>query len=311
MKQVFASLSVLLFVCSCTTVDMEKKVMKAGASQAEGRSALIVVPVETPPPAAVVIERPVYVPEEDALRASASYAGGILSPSEYSHAAVVYDFGADFVYEVYTQPLRVTDIRLEPGEQAAEPPFISDSDRFQLGAGVSYENGQAVQHIYVKPTTQPLSASLIINTDRRAYHIILRSYRDTHMPMVRWRYPSPLPGTYIRPAQERTSGTPESSADAAADSRFLSFNYRVSYRRFRKPSWFPELVYDDAKKTYLCFPAGVLQRELPAVFENRSDIVNYRVAENLVIIDKLIETVTVKIGNTEIVVEKRKGKPKL
>jgi type IV secretion system protein VirB9 len=309
---------------SCATVDVEKKV-KTELKASGGRNAEppLVIPVETPPPAVVQVERPVYVPEagaaartQPAARGRAaveeSNSAGIVRPSEYSRAAMVYDYDPDWVYEVYTQPLRVTDLRLEPGEEAAEPPFISDSERWLPGAGVSYENGAAVQHIYIKPAEAGLEASLIVNTNRRVYHIILKSYRDVHMPMVRWRYPPPataMPNNYIVPAAQgaRDGPDPAGTDGTGVDPRFLSFNYRITYGWFRKPKWLPELVYDDGKKTYVAFPEDVLQDELPAVFENRSDIVNYRVARNIVIIDKLIESVTVKKENTEITIAKKKG----
>jgi type IV secretion system protein VirB9 len=129
--------------------------------------------------------------------------------------------------------------------------------------------------------------------------------------MIRWRYPSAgMPDTYL-PAPGASGPGAASGGDRdvpGIDPRFLSFDYRVSYGLFKKPKWLPELVYDDAKKTYITFPPQVLQQELPAVFENRRDIVNYRVTGNLIIIDKLIEKITVKIENMQVTVEKKKGK---
>jgi type IV secretion system protein VirB9 len=70
----------------------------------------------------------------------------------------------------------------------------------------------------------------------------------------------------------------------------------------------PRRVYDDGKKTYLYFDPQVLQRELPGIFENRNDVVNYRVKENLIIIDKLIERITVQYRKERITVTKKKEK---
>jgi type IV secretion system protein VirB9 len=50
----------------------------------------------------------------------------------------------------------------------------------------------------------------------------------------------------------------------------------------------------------------VLQTELPVVLENDKDVINYRVAGDLVIIDKLVEKVTVKYQKDKIIVEKKK-----
>jgi len=230
---------------------------------------------------------------------------GILSPKDYSHAAVVYEYNPDVVYEVYAQPLRVSDICLEPGETAVEAPFVSDSERWILGAGVSYENNLSVQHIYVKPASSGLSASLIINTSRRVYRIILRSYADVHMPVVRWRYSAVFPQNYI--PSPFSDYSENNNAPPAIDPALLSFNYTIRHSLFNKPYWIPDLVFDDGSKTYVRFPAQVLQREMPAVFENKRFILNYRVLGNLIVIDKLIEEITIKIERTEISITKKRS----
>jgi type IV secretion system protein VirB9 len=315
--------AVLLFICAalagCATVDMEKKAGQAETGKVEnGGAEIVAVPLDM---GVVQVERPVYRPPEPPAAAAAPARGraavtasnseGILPPADYSRAAMIYDYHADYVYELYTQPLRASDIMLEAGERAVEQPFISDSERWMLGAGVSYENSVAVQHIYVKPTETGLEASLIINTDRRVYHIILKSYRDVHMPMVKWRYPfRSMPSTYVpfagsgrTPPLNQAAGT---ETVAGIDPRFISFNYRITYGLFSRPSWLPSLVYDDGGKTYINFPESVLQRELPGIFENRNDTVNYRVVGNIVIIDRLVEKVTVRIGRSEITITKKR-----
>jgi type IV secretion system protein VirB9 len=296
---------------SCATVDVERNVRSSRAASTGqiGES----FPSFRVEPEIVERERPVFVPEKEVPRAALSgYDAvhesnrvGIVRPSDYSHAAMVYDYDPDWVYEIYAQPLRAVDIALEPGEQATEAPFISDSVRWQVGAGLSYSRGIPVQHIYIKPAEAAISASLIINTDRRVYNIILRSYQNVFMPIVRWRYfPSAMPQNYISAPAGRDGAEP----GPAADPRFLSFNYRITHSLFRRPAWLPDLVFDDGSKTYIAFPGSVLQRELPAVFENRHDVLNYRVLDNLVVIDKLVESITVKIGREEIAIAKKRGR---
>src|SRR5690606_37430301 len=91
------------------------------------------------------------------------------------------------------------------------------------------------------------------------------------------------------------------------DPKYLSFDYKLVFNIFRKPKWLPERVYDDGKKTYIVFDEQTLQMELPGIFENKADVVNYRVNGNLVIIDKLIEKITVKYKKEKITIEKKKG----
>jgi type IV secretion system protein VirB9 len=329
------SLSILLsFALSCATVDVEKQIKnekKSGGVQkeqtetkktgSEGENAaafLIESTVLDIEPEVVLIEKPVYIPEKqypavplkpgrDSVEASTS--SGTEKPKDYSRAARIYDYHPDQVYEVYTQTLRMTDIYLEEGEAATEMPFLSDNERWILGGGVSYQGERKTQHIYVKPTEANIEASLIINTDRRVYHILLRSYTNVYMPIVRWRYKlNNLPGVFMK-AEER--GAASSAAVSVSqtigyiDPRYLSFDYRISYSAFGKPDWLPRLVYDDGKKTYIVFPEQTLQKELPAVFENRDDIVNYRVSGNLIVIDKLIKKLSVKLKKEKINGEKK------
>jgi len=278
----------LALAVSCASFDVDKNLGESGAGRKNKTNphqdnAVLVFP----DPEIVFIDRPVFIPPEEKTPKSPA-AGretvlesnkGIIKPSDYSHAAIVYVYNPDEVYEVFAQPLRVCDLVMEVNERISDIPYVSDSERWVIGAGVSYENGNPVQHVYIKPELYGISASLIINTDRRVYRIILRSYADVHMPLVRWLYNPGMPNNYIPSAQpQNTANASQETTFAGVDPRFLSFNYRVKY-----------------------------QKELPSVFENRKDVLNYRVMGNVIIIDKLIEKITVKIGRKEITVTKKRG----
>jgi len=325
MKKLLLPLLMVFFSCA-STIDVERHIQSSTGigKQVDPANAVIPIPIEVDPPAPIVIEKPIYIPQAAAAPAPAqgrpaveAANKAIVTPQEYNNSAMLYDYDRDFVYELYCQPFRVSDVTLQPGEKASEPPFVSDSERWMLGAGVSYESGIPVQHFYVKPTEANLTASLIINTDLRVYHLILRSFRDVFMPIVRWRYHDrDMPQNYInsnasqRERQEvSSSGTAQAEDDSVLfpDPRNLSFNYKITYGIFKKPRWLPTLAYDDGRKTYITFPDLVLTMELPAVFENRANIVNYRVYQNIMIIDKLIEKITIKIGDKIATVEKKKG----
>ena len=316
----YLTITFSLLIISCASINVEDTLNQSTAGRQqeiiEGVSAFI----EIPQPEVIVVERHIFIPQEPLPpprpaagrpTVQAAIKSGVIKPSEFSHAAIIFDFHPDWVYEVFTRPLRVTNIHLEPGERVLEAPFVSDSERWQIGAGVSFSNGVPVQHIYVRPDIAGISATLIINTDRRVYHIILRSFSDIHMPIVRWRYPPLLPQNFLPPPAAAGvlagSGTEDTLAFAGADPRFMSFNYRITFSRFRRPPWLPTLVFDDGSRTFITFPQNVLQRELPAVFENRRDIVNYRVMGNVIVIDQLIENLTLRLDNREVSISKLRG----
>jgi hypothetical protein len=144
------------------------------------------------------------------------------------------------------------------------------------------------------------------------------------MPIVRWRYSPPLPNTFI-PVQQPRGIIPEAGATGLTglstggedvinnnnnfygiDPRFISLDYRITHNLFAKPYWLPTLVLDDGSKTYIVFPETVLQREMPTIFENRRNIINYRVIGNLIVIDKLIENISIRIGKSDIAITKRR-----
>lgn len=325
----------VLFFLSCQTMDMEPKAVliadEIDSSDAEtlnppeGKDTETIPTTQDAPveltevaidqkPQIVMIERPVYIPlpeksekkppaGTDSVMASTDQ--GTIKPEDYSHAARLYDYHPDQVYEVYTQILRTTDIYLEPGEQTTQEPFISDTERWVVGAGVSLEGGIAQQHIYLKPKAIGLDATMIINTNKRVYHLIVRSYRTVYMPIVKWRYhDSVFPKKYI--ADVENAVRLENKIEFV-DPRLLSFDYKITYNAFmKKPVWMPERVYDDGKRTYILFDSQTLQREMPGIFEQNDNVVNYRVNENMVIIDKLIEKITVKYGNKKITIEKKR-----
>ena len=316
MKEYFYFALFFLFISCASSIDVERATI--GTGKQTDPAAIIAVPFEAEIPDPVIIEKPIFIPQGSPLpaapmgRAAVEEASrAIVQPQDYANSAMVYDYDRDFVYELYCQPFRMSDVTLQPGEEAVEPPFISDSERWMLGAGVSYEDSVAVQHIYVKPTAAGLTASLIINTNRRVYHIILRSYSNIYMPIVRWRYHSrEMPQNFYKnPIPQNTAAVTQTDDDYThmADPRFLSFNYKITYGVLRKPRWLPVRAYDDGQKTYITFPDMVLTMEMPAVFENRDEVVNYRVNKNVMIIDKLIERVTIRLGDRIATVEKQRG----
>jgi type IV secretion system protein VirB9 len=52
----------------------------------------------------------------------------------------------------------------------------------------------------------------------------------------------------------------------------------------------------------------MLHTESPVIFNHRNERINYRVKKNLVIIDELIEKITVRRGKEKITITKKKYK---
>lgn len=267
----------------------------------------------------VYVDRPVYSPEEpapepppegeDAVKKSNSLS--LRVPQEFDNGIMYYAYDESFEYEIHTQPYRTTDISLEPGEQVLEMPFLSEDKVWEIGAGVSRENGLDVQHFFAKPSFARLTTSMIIITDRRVYHLLLKSFTDRYMVMVKWRYPDAMPFSVktgaMKEMQDRINGV--QTGTAAVDPALLSFDYRMTYSMFRKPLWLPRRVYDDGARTYIQLDERMLHAESPVMFNHRNERINYRVNKNLIVIDGLIEKITLRRGREKVTVTKKNYRP--
>ena len=260
----------------------------------------------------VYIEKPVYYPANEKLdkpsltgkaAAQESTKSAMQTPSKWTDGTMYYDFDPDFTYEIYCQPYRVTDIQLEPGEQVIEMPFLSESKVWEIGAGVSRVGGIDTQHFFLKPAYSGLQTSFIIITDKRVYHLMLKSFKDTYMTQVKWEYPNTMPFTLFSDSLGKV-GTMSKQTNFV-DPAFLSFDYKMSYSLFKKPYWLPLRVYDDGKKTYIVMDQTVLHMTTPVLFNKRNELINYSVNKNLIVINELIEKVTLRVGKEKVTIKKK------
>ena len=267
------------------------------------------------PKTVVYVEKPVYYPVgesagadrpslkgTDAARQSTKEAQ--MTPERWTGGTMYYDFDSDLTYEIYCQPYRVTDLILEPGEQVIEMPFLSEEKVWEIGAGVSRNGNIDTQHFFLKPAYSGLVTSFIVITDRRVYHLLLKSFRDVYMTQVKWRYPNTMPFNLKSDAMNARINK-MSKETVAVDPAFLSFDYRMSYSVFRKPYWLPTRVYDDGKHTYIVMNETVLHMKSPVLFNHKNELINYSVNKNLVVINELIERVTMRVGNEKVTIKKK------
>ncbi|RYD96871.1 MAG: P-type conjugative transfer protein TrbG, partial [Sphingomonadales bacterium] len=123
---------------------------------------------------------PVSQTNQAALRgpADASAVGALLE--------FAYERGA--LYAIQASPQRITDIALEPGEHLLSV-SAGDTTRWIVGDARSGAGANTQAHVLVKPNAANLTTNLVVMTDRRVYHIELKSVSGTAMAAVSWRYP--------------------------------------------------------------------------------------------------------------------------
>ena len=78
-------------------------------------------------------------------------------------------------------------------------------------------------HILVKPTRPDLVTNLVINTDRRTYHLELRSAEKTYMASVSWEYPQ---DQLIALRRQNAAADAAAPIASGVDVDALNFRYR-------------------------------------------------------------------------------------
>jgi type IV secretion system protein TrbG len=201
------------------------------------------------------------------------------------------------LYQVYTAPGQITDIALQPGERlvGAGPVAAGDTVRWIIGDTTSGTGNSQQVHILVKPTRTDLSTNLIINTDRRTYHLELRASVSTYMASVSWSYPQDELIAIRGRSQAVEAAAPVATGIALPN---LSFGYRISGD---KPDWRPLRVFDDGVRTFIEFPESIARGEMPPVFvlgaSGDGELVNYRVAGRHIIVDRLFAEAELRMGD--------------
>lgn len=273
-------------------------------------------------PTVVYVEKPVYVPysddEKDIIKkkqgidaARESLEKSTIKPEHYKNGTFYYSYNENFVYEVYAQPYHLTDIVLEDGETVLGNPLLSEDESvWELTANVARNpnTGEKIQHLFIKPAYSGLDSSFIVITDRRVYHFRLKSYKDTHMAMVKFRYPVSKNVWATSAAENGVNGiSVENEFVTVTNPEYLSFDYKMKYG-FKKPEFLPKRVYDDGNRTYIVVDDVVLHKQLPLVFNERNEIVNYTVQKNVFIVPRLINKITLRLGSQKVIIEKKKTK---
>lgn len=215
----------------------------------------------------------------------------------FINAIQVYPFTQGALYQVYTAIGQITDIALQPGEQlvGSGPVAAGDTVRWVIGDTESGTGTTRQIHILVKPTRPELTTNLVINTDRRTYHLELRSTEKTYMASVSWAYAQ---DQLIALRRQNLEAQAQQPVATGIDIANVNFRYRIDGDR---APWRPLRAFDDGRQVFIEFPRGIGQGEMPPLFVvgpegKTSELVNYRVRGHHMIVDRLFAAAELRFG---------------
>jgi type IV secretion system protein TrbG len=217
-------------------------------------------------------------------------AAALKGPKDASLVGALHEFAWErgALYLIQSSPERITDITLESGE-ALLSVSAGDTTRWIVGDARSGVGTAAQAHVLVKPNAPGLATNLVIMTDRRVYHVELKSIAGPGMAAVAWRYPAemvltsqPLPA----PAKIEKPFSPET----------LNVHYRINGDR---PEWRPVAAFDNGRQVFIEMPAAVDRLEAPPLFvigDEGVELVNYRVQGRYYVVDRLFAKAELRLG---------------
>lgn len=217
----------------------------------------------------------------------------------YINAMQVYAFSDGALYQVYAAPGQITDIALAPGEQlvGSGPVAAGDTVRWVIGDTESGTGPTKRMHILVKPTRPDLVTNLVINTDRRTYHLELRSTEKTYMASVSWAYAQ---DQLIALRRQNAAADAARPIATGVDVNALNFRYRIEGDN---APWRPLRAFDDGRQVFIAFPTGIGQGEMPPLWvigsAGGAELVNYRIHGNHMIVDRLFAAAELRLGGEQ------------
>jgi type IV secretion system protein VirB9 len=198
-----------------------------------------------------------------------------------ANGKIMFTYGASSP-TVIGAPLQICDVELQPGETVNEV-IVGDSARWMLEIAKSGNTA----HILIKPVDAGLSTSAVITTDRRAYHLTLKSQQAGHTPQVAFLYPGDnvtrLREKAAQDAKEKEFKTAEVDGQTK-DMSQLNFGYEIS----GDAPWKPLQVFDDGRQMFIKLPAAVQSSDAPVVLVRnggQDTLANFRMKNLTLLVD--------------------------
>jgi type IV secretion system protein VirB9 len=238
-----------------------------------------------------------------------------LAPSRadgFVNAAQVFGYEQGRVYEVWTAPMRITALSLEPGEKIISK-AAGDTERWMIGDTTSGEAETIQTHLLIKPYRAGLATNMVVTTNRRVYLLALKASGESEAfnAAVFWTHPLPqAPTSQMAVGPAATDPKPTTGAPILKAHGPEAYRIRTGWQ---KPEWTPVSVHDDGRQTFITFPETLGTTEAPPIFvmnkQGEAQLTNWRKQGNSYVVDRLFLKAELRLGGErpQIVKIERRG----
>lgn len=211
--------------------------------------------------------------------------------------SIQFIFGGQSI-DIVCAVMQVCDVELQMGEEVNSI-HIGDAARWKIEPAVTGYGASQIQHIIVKPLDVGLKTNLLVTTNRRTYHMNLKSHRNKLMPEVSFVYPEDAILKFRNLNQRRethiANNTITSTNEYLGD---LDFNYKIDGDNVH---WKPIRVYNNGQKTIIQLAESTKNDVIPTllVLDKQSEketLVNYRFVNSKYIVDAIFDSAMLIMG---------------
>lgn len=216
---------------------------------------------------------------------------------------VEFPYEPNDTFVVLSRPKSITDIVLHQDEEVIG---LALGDTFQ------WQIKDAKGHIFVKPLRPNISTSVTLVTSVRTYQFTLQSSPEDGVwyQRVSFTYPQLLVIERERQAvAKRTQDNEIARLDGQlASPRLSPENLNFDYSINGDASFRPTQAFDDGKFTWIRMPKT---QDMPAFFmvaeDGTIELINTHLRGDYVVVQRLVNKLLLKLGKTEVKVERNRG----
>jgi type IV secretion system protein VirB9 len=222
---------------------------------------------------------------------------------------------SSYIPKIVCRPMYVTDVILQQGEVVTGV-HPGDAVRWAFVPSKSGTGDAKQIHVLIKPLAADISTNVVINTDRRTYLLDLMSSAKDFMPSISFSYPDDYLKTWDAfLTEKRKSDSSILSSGYAVNPEDLHLDYEIRGKDSLR--WKPIRVWDDGVKTFIQFKKGSAKKSVDApvllAYEHKKEvIVNYRVAEDMYVADRVMDKAALIVGTganqDRVVITRKSGK---
>ena len=214
-----------------------------------------------------------------------------VNDAKYTASNAIYEYHSGSIYNVHVSLTRVTDIALPAGENFSKA--VSGDTAQWLIDTAKVGN---VSHVYLKPLANNISTNMIINTDKRSYHLLVTS-QGTYNPLITFTITEDKTKASRAISLKKTPETEfmdiytEKNMYGDITIKPMNYNYEMKSNKGMDEELCPKKVFDDGIRTYIEMPQN--RYDLPVLYnvdpqdKKKLTLVNYRIKGKYYIADRV------------------------